>query len=53
MHLLKEKNEERIMRLEQEIVEYEKHIEEITAQRDHEQNFEEKYYHTEEKLRKN
>lgn len=49
---IKDKNDERVARLEQEIIEYEKHIEEITALKDHEENFEEKYYHTEEKLRK-
>ena len=46
------KHEERVTRLEQDILEYEKHIEEITALKDHEENYEEKYYHTEEKLRK-
>ena len=30
----------------------EKHLEEVTALKDHEENLEEKYYHTEEKLRK-
>jgi len=38
--------------LQQDIADYEKHIEDITAERDHEENFEEKYYHTEEKLRR-
>ena len=50
--MLKDKNEDRILKLEQEIIDYEKVIEEVTAERDHDQNFEEKYYHTEEKLRK-
>ena len=49
---LKEKNDKKVARLELEIINYEKHIEEITAERDHDQNYEEKYYHTEERLRK-
>lgn len=49
---LKEKNDEKIVRLTEDIANYEKHIEEITAERDHDENYEEKYYHVEERLRK-
>lgn len=38
--------------MEQEIMDLEHHLEEVTALKDHEENLEEKYYHTEEKLRK-
>lgn len=38
--------------MEQEIIDLERHLEEVTALKDHEENLEEKYYHTEEKLRK-
>jgi hypothetical protein len=38
--------------LEQHIVDYERHIEEMAAEKDHEDNLEEKYYLAEEKLRK-
>jgi len=44
--LLKEKHEERASRLEQEILDLERHLEEVTALKDHEENLEEKYYHT-------
>jgi len=36
--LLKEKNDERVSRLEQDIADYEKHIEEMAAEKDHEDN---------------
>lgn len=50
--LLKEKNDERVSRLEQDIADYEKHIEEMAAEKDHEDNLQEKYYLIEERLRK-
>lgn len=52
LSVLKEKHDERVTRFEQEVADYEKHIEQMNAERDHEANFEEKYYYTEEKLRK-
>lgn len=50
---LKEKQDERIVRLEEDIADYEKHIEKINEEKYHEENLEEKYYLLEEKLRKN
>lgn len=44
--LLKDKHEERTSRLEQEIIDLEHHLEEVTALKDHEENLEEKYYHS-------
>lgn len=48
----REKLEERLVRLEQEIIDYEKHIEHLNEERSQEENLEEKNYIIEEKLRK-